>query len=243
MQMSRRAIPYTPNQKPLSELTIALVSTAGVHMKSQDPFDLSGLGDTTYREIPGDVDLAELTISHSAPKEHYDPTDAIEKDMNCMFPLQRLRELAEAGEIGGVADKHYSMMGYAMRLAPLLKETIPTIAKLVERSRTDAVLLTAGCPLCHRTVVTVQRAIEMAGIPTVLITLDTEQSGQQRPPRAIHPKGFKFGHSLGDPNNVDLQMKVLRAALQQLVTPQEPGQIHSFTFPEYKGDTLVSVAH
>ena len=87
--------------------------------------------------------------------------------------------------------------------------------------------------MCHRTVVTVQRAIEAQGIPTTLITLDVEQSGLMRPPRAIHPKGFEFGHSLGKPNDKETQTKVLMAALEQLTIKQEPGQIHDKEFPTY----------
>ena len=78
-----------------------------------------------------------------------------------------------------------------------------------------------------------QRAIEAQGIPTVLVTLDVEQSGLMRPPRAIHPKGFAFGHSLGKPNDKETQTKVITAALEQLVTKQEPGQIHQMDFPSY----------
>lgn len=78
-----------------------------------------------------------------------------------------------------------------------------------------------------------QRAIEAQGIPTVLITLDPHQSGLMRPPRAIHPKGFRFGHSLGKPGDREMQIKVLKAALEQLTTRQEPGQIHELDFPGY----------
>lgn len=78
-----------------------------------------------------------------------------------------------------------------------------------------------------------QRAIEAQGIPTVLITLDVEQSGLMRPPRAIHPKGFAFGHSLGKPQDKETQKKVLMAALEQLTIKQEPGQIHELDFPTY----------
>ena len=78
-----------------------------------------------------------------------------------------------------------------------------------------------------------QRAIEAQGIPTTLITLDVEQSGLMRPPRAIHPKGFEFGHSLGKPNDQKTQTQVLLSALEQLVTKQEPGQIHELDFPGY----------
>ncbi|WP_200761062.1 hypothetical protein [Effusibacillus dendaii] len=81
--------------------------------------------------------------------------------------------------------------------------------------------------------VTVQRAIESQGIPTVLVTLDTEQSGLMRPPRAIHPEGFEFGHSLGKPFDKETQTAVVKAALAQLENKQEPGQIHTIRFSTY----------
>jgi hypothetical protein len=82
-------------------------------------------------------------------------------------------------------------------------------------------------------VVAVQRAIEMQGIPTVLVTLDKEQSGLMRPPRAIHPEGFEFGHSLGKPNDIETQRAVIKEALSQLILKQEPGQIHDRKFSSY----------
>ncbi|OLS40661.1 hypothetical protein [Bacillus sp. MRMR6] len=78
-----------------------------------------------------------------------------------------------------------------------------------------------------------QRGIEAQGIPTVLITLDVEQSSLMRPPRAIHPVGFEFGHSLGKPHDKNTQMKVLLAALEELTVRQEPGNIHDSQFPSY----------
>lgn len=81
--------------------------------------------------------------------------------------------------------------------------------------------------------VAVQRAIEAQGIPTVLVTLDKEQSGLMRPPRAIHPEGFEFGHSLGKPNDKETQSAVIREALSQLTLKQEPGQIKDKKFPSY----------
>lgn len=73
----------------------------------------------------------------------------------------------------------------------------------------------------------------MQGIPTVLVTLDKEQSGLMRTPRAIHPIGFEFGHSLGKPNDIQTQKAVIKEALQQLVLRQEPGHIHDKEFPTY----------
>lgn len=68
----------------------------------------------------------------------------------------------------------------------------------------------------------------------MLITLDPEQSGLMRPPRAIHPEGFEFGHSTGKPFDKETQTAVVRAALEQLMIKQEPGQIHSLQFPGYQ---------
>lgn len=78
-----------------------------------------------------------------------------------------------------------------------------------------------------------QRGIEAQGIPTTLITLDVEQSSLMRPPRAIHPVGFEFGHSLGKPHDKQTQLKVLYAALEELTKRQEPGNIHDSNFPSY----------
>ncbi|MDQ0340726.1 D-proline reductase (dithiol) PrdB [Caldalkalibacillus uzonensis] len=141
MDMSRKAIPYTPNEKELSEMTIAIVSTAGAHLKDQEPFNTDG--DHTYRLISGDADTSQFTVTHGAPKEHYN-TDEPKKDINVIFPLDRLRELKEEGFIGDVNNKHISMMGYAMRLKQILDETVPQVAKEITRSKADAVLLTAG---------------------------------------------------------------------------------------------------
>ncbi|MEW9667405.1 glycine/sarcosine/betaine reductase selenoprotein B family protein [Ammoniphilus sp. 3BR4] len=144
MEMSRKAIPYTPNQKSLSEMTLMIVSTSGVHLKEQEAFSTdTAQGDSTYRVIPGDVQASELTVTHAAPKEHYN-TDAPKEDINCVFPIDRLRELANEGKIQGLAEKHVTMMGYAMRLKQINEVTIPAVVKEVVRSKADAVLLTAG---------------------------------------------------------------------------------------------------
>ena len=137
MPMSRRCIPYTPRTRELSQTVFALVSTAGVHLRTQEPYDVAG--DNTWREIPGDVRAADLMVTHS----HYDHRHA-DLDINCVFPIDRLRELAAAGVIGGVGDRHVGFMGYTQRLRDLYERAAPEIAQVVERSRADAVLLTAG---------------------------------------------------------------------------------------------------
>ena len=79
----------------------------------------------------------------------------------------------------------------------------------------------------------VQREIEMRGIPTVLITVSPEVSAQMRPPRALYPKGFKIGNSLGRPEMRDLQRQVLRDALQLLTQNTRPGEFLTIEYPDY----------
>ena len=71
---------------------------------------------------------------------------------------------------------------------------------------------------------TVQRLIELRGIPTVLITVDPEQSRQANPPRALHPAPFEPGRSLGEPDP-QLQKRILIDALELLTTATTPGLI------------------
>lgn len=73
--------------------------------------------------------------------------------------------------------------------------------------------------------VTVQRAIEMQGIPTVLITVEPEESAQARPPRALYPKGFIAGHSLGRPGDEALQKWIILDALGLLAADPRPGEV------------------
>ena len=87
--------------------------------------------------------------------------------------------------------------------------------------------------MCHRTVVAVQREIEMRGVPTVLITVSPEVSHQMRPPRALYPKGFNIGNSLGRPGMRDLQKKVMRDALTLLTQNTRPGDFVTIEYPEY----------
>ena len=70
-----------------------------------------------------------------------------------------------------------------------------------------------------------QRVIEMIGIPTVVITVEPEESAQARPPRALCQKFFVAGHSLGRPNEPELQKRILTDALALVTGPARPGEV------------------
>jgi hypothetical protein len=74
-------------------------------------------------------------------------------------------------------------------------------------------------------VVTVQRSIEMIGIPTVLVTVEPEETAQARPPRALCPRGFVAGHSLGRADDPALQKWILSDAFALVTGPPRPGEV------------------
>jgi hypothetical protein len=74
-------------------------------------------------------------------------------------------------------------------------------------------------------VVTVQRMIELVGISTVVITVEPEETRQARPPRALSPRGFIAGHSLGRPGDAALQKWILMDALGLLGGEPRPGVV------------------
>ncbi len=128
---------WTPVAKPLSEMKVALVTGTGVHLESDERFDLTT--DSSFRIIPQDASAADLTVSHGG----YDNSDVL-ADINSMFPLDRLEELADEGLIAGVAPRHVGFMGGGGDLKKLADETGPAIAAILRNDEVDAAILTAG---------------------------------------------------------------------------------------------------
>ena len=128
---------WTPVTKGLKEMTVALATAAGVHHKEQERFNLAG--DFTWRKVLNEWPSNELMVSHGG----YDNGD-VNKDINCMFPIDRLNELAAEGFIGAVAKTHAGFMGGGGNQEKFKNETGPAIAAMFKEEGVDAVILTAG---------------------------------------------------------------------------------------------------
>ena len=135
LELSRSCIPYTPLKRDLKDCRIALVSTSGAYVEGMQPF---GENDLSYRLIPADTDTKNLRFVPG----HFDTSKGAE-DPNIMFPLDRLRELLAAGEIGKVSEYHISM-GLTMELRKLKEQVSWNIAEAVLKTRPDIVVLTGG---------------------------------------------------------------------------------------------------
>ena len=132
---------FTELKKPLSECKVAFITAGGIHKKDQTPFNTSG--DFSYRTIPFDTPSDRLMVTHGG----FDNSD-INKDVNAMFPIDRLHELVDAGFIGSLADETYTFMGGGGNVEKFREETGPEIARKLKEQGVDIVLCTGGC--CHR---------------------------------------------------------------------------------------------
>lgn len=133
-------ISWTPLDKPLSECTVSLVTTGGAHLRSQPPFDvLKADGDWSFRRIPSETPSADLTFTHT----HYNHVDA-DHDPNCLFPLDRLRDLRDRRVIRDVGRTLFGLMGWVPNATPLIRETAPVIAKTLAEEGVDVVVLSPG---------------------------------------------------------------------------------------------------
>jgi D-proline reductase (dithiol) PrdB len=134
--------PLASLRRPLAEATVGIITAGGVHLSAQQPFNMEDPdGDASVRIIPSHADLSDLRITH----DYYDHS-AADRDVNTVFPLERLRELARAGEIGGVAARQVSMMGHLLgaQRRRLVERSAGDIADVFKEDATDLVLATPG---------------------------------------------------------------------------------------------------
>jgi D-proline reductase (dithiol) PrdB len=132
-------IPWTPLRRPMAEANVAIVTTAGLVMPDQEPFDddVKG-GDSSYRVIPAEADVSSLIDTHRS--ETFDHS-GIREDPNLAFPLDRLHEMARDGRVGRVNHRHLSFMGSITAPGRLIRDSAPAAAELLVADGVDVALL------------------------------------------------------------------------------------------------------
>ena len=118
----------------LKAARVALVTTAGISMKDDEAF-AAGSGD--YRAIPSTADASDIIMSHVSV--NYDRSGFVQ-DLNTVFPIDRLRELEEAGTIRSIASSHYSFMGATEPKA--MEKSAKNLMVMLKEDQVNAVFLT-----------------------------------------------------------------------------------------------------
>ncbi|MFC0679800.1 glycine/sarcosine/betaine reductase selenoprotein B family protein [Lysobacter korlensis] len=129
-------VPLAPLPKPLSECRVAFISTSGTQPKGSMPFDtVHPVGDYSFRRVPSSTRAEDLEI-HQLKY----PTVGANRDINVIFPIDRLRELAEEGIVGGLTENFYTFIGYNMDPERLERSLAEDIAAAVVAEGADIAL-------------------------------------------------------------------------------------------------------
>jgi D-proline reductase (dithiol) PrdB len=136
------AIPWTLLAKPLSQATMAMITSAGMSLKTDSPFDMERekreavWGDRSYRAIPRGTTGDDIDVNHL----HIN-TSWIKKDINVMLPFARMAEFEAEGVIGRLAPTSYSFYGFQWQNTEFLQTAIEPMCQGMKKEGVDAVLL------------------------------------------------------------------------------------------------------
>jgi D-proline reductase (dithiol) PrdB len=130
-------VPLASPANPVSEARLVFVSTSGVQPTGTLPFDVvHPVGDYSFRRVPSDSATSDLEI-HQLKY----PTDGAHRDLNVIYPIERLRELRDEGLIGGLTRNFISFIGYNMDPGRLERTLAEGIAQAVQDEQAEIALL------------------------------------------------------------------------------------------------------
>lgn len=130
-------VPLAPLRVPLSQARLTFVSTSGVQPRGTLPFDtVHPVGDYTFRRVPSDSSPADLEI-HQLKY----PTDGAHRDLNVIFPIERLQELRDEGLVGELTPSLFSFVGYNMDPGLLERTLAEDLAQAVQDEQAHLALL------------------------------------------------------------------------------------------------------
>ena len=131
--------PLTRLRKPLGECRVTMLTSGGISHCTMPGFDPDARNDHRLDAIEVDADSGDFDINDS----YYDHRDA-ENDLNCVFPIDRLRELDANGTIGSLAPRFWSgFMGRIYNRTKVIEESAPAF---VEKLNEDAVDILLAAP-------------------------------------------------------------------------------------------------
>ncbi len=212
--------PFTPFTKPLAGARIAIITTAAPYQPDkgdQGPGAAYNGAAKFYQVYAGDTAVDhDLRISHIG----YDRTHTTATDPNTWFPLPALRRAAAAGRIGPIAPRFFGAPTNRSHRVTIDTDA-PEITRLCLEDGIDAALVVPNCPVCHQTSSLTARALEAAGIPTVLLGCAKDIVEHAAVPRFLF-SDFPLGNSAGRPHDLASQDATLEAALRLLESATAP---------------------
>ncbi len=210
------ATPWTPLKHDLRDCRAALVTTAGLRLKTQHEFRADKTkGSAEFREISLFAARRDLAYDFT----NYDPAEA-EKDLNVIVPIDRVKELVDRHVIANVHETFFSFYGLCTNVEALKVSAREAAA----RCKADIAFLFPANLVCNQTVGIISREFEHAGISTVTLTTMREVAQQVKVPRPLFIN-FPFGRTLGKAKDVAMQRSIIDEMVRSLKTHDRPARM------------------
>ena len=203
-------VPFTPLAKPLAAARVALLTTAAPYRADKGeqgagaPYNAAA---KFYEVYSGDTAAEhDLRVSHVAVDRAH-----LSDDANCWFPLPALRRAAVRGRIGALTQRFHGVPTNRSQRHTLDVDAVEVV-KRCRQDGADAAILVANCPVCHQSMSLVARALEAAGVPTVVMGAAQDIVELCGVARFVF-SDFPLGNAAGRPWDVASQDQTLELAL------------------------------
>ena len=207
--------PWTPLRRDLRRCKAALVTTAGLRLKTQHSF---APGSAEFREISVYCTAEDMAFDFT----NFDPTEA-EKDLNVVLPVDRLKSLVDRGTLEGLNETFFSFFGGGQSPANVSDSALQVAAKL-RNYGCDIVFVVPANHDCNQTAGLVARSLEREGLSTVCAVTIKEVAMQIRLPRAVFIN-FPFGRTFGPAHDTPLQEAIVSDMARAFRSLDRPGKV------------------
>ncbi len=226
-------VPFARLSQPLREARIGIVTTAAPFQPGKGdqgpgaPYN----GAAKFFEVYAHTTSAEpdLRISHIA----YDRDHTTAADQGTYFPLNAACQLVADGVIGEVAP-HFFGLPTNRSQQTTIDVDCARLVELAQEDGLDGAILVPNCPVCHQSVSLAARALETAGIATVISGCAKDIVEHVGVPRFLF-NNFPLGNGAGLPGDPASQLAIAQQALGMLETADGPRTTAQSPF-EWSGD-------
>lgn len=213
-------VPFHPLGKPLDKATVGIVTTAAPFQpdKGDQGPGAAHNGAAKFFSVYSMPTSHEpdLRISHIA----YDRDHTTAEDQGTYFPLRALKALESEGAFGRLARQFHGLPTNRSQKTTLDVDCAELVARALA-DQWDAAILVPNCPVCHQSVSLAARALETAGISTVIMGCAKDIVEHIGVPRFLF-NNFPLGNSAGLPNDPASQIEIARLALGLLQSATAP---------------------
>ena len=213
-------VPFCSLKKPLHDATVGIITTAAPFQpdKGDQGPGAAYNGSAKFYSVYSDTTGVEpdLRISHIA----YDRAHTTAEDQGTYFPLRALRVIEKQGMIGKIAPRFYGLPTNRSHATTIQVDCVELVSRCMEDG-VDAAILVPNCPVCHQSVSLAARALEEAGVATVVSACAKDIVEHVGVPRLLF-NNFPLGNSGGLPNDPESQVEIAKLALKLLETATAP---------------------